>query len=370
MERINVTKSMLPDRRRFDEYVDRIFESGWLTNRGALVRELEQRLEAYLRVKNLILVSNGTLALQVAYKLLNLTGEVITTPFTFIATASSLAWNGLDIVFSDIDPHTFNLDPAKIEEKITSHTSAIVPVHVFGNPCEVEMIQGIAEKHHLKVIYDAAHAFGTTYKSKSVLEWGDVSTLSFHATKIFHTIEGGALIIRDDVLYEQARKMINFGITGPESIECLGVNTRMNEFQAAMGLTLLDQMEKVNQKREYLYKLYNSLLGDRLSGPQWNSHASNNHHYYPVLFESEDALKRAERSLQERNIFPRRYFYPSLDELDFLNAKSGVMKISRDISHRILCLPFFEGLTVDDVKCIVEIIEQAYAKNKTIPLSR
>jgi dTDP-4-amino-4,6-dideoxygalactose transaminase len=370
MKRINVTKSMLPDRKKFDGYVDRILELGWFTNRGALVRELEQRLAAYLGVRNLVLVSNGTLALQVAYKLLGLRGEVITTPFTFIATASSIVWNGLDVVFSDIDPHTFNLDPAKIEEKITSHTSAIVPVHVFGNPCEVEMIQEIAEKHSLKVIYDAAHTFGTTYDGKSVLEWGDVSTLSFHATKIFHTIEGGALIMKDDALCEQARRMINFGITGPESIECLGVNTRMNEFQAAMGLTLLDQMEKVNQKREDLYNLYNSLLGDRLPRPQWNSHASNNHHYYPVLFESEETLKRAERLLQEKNIFPRRYFYPSLDELDFLHAKSGVMKVSRDISHRILCLPFFEGLTGDDVKCIVETIKQSYTKTKATHPSR
>lgn len=354
--RINVTKSLLPDRKRFDGYVDRILESGWFTNRGTLVRELEHRLETYLGVKNLVLVSNGTLALQVAYKLLGLTGEVITTPFTFIATASSLVWNGLEVVFADIDPRTFNIDPARIEGQITARTSAIVPVHVFGNPCELERIQQIAEKYKLKVVYDAAHAFGTTYQGKSVLEWGDVSTLSFHATKIFHTIEGGALIIRDEALCEQARKMINFGITGPESIVALGVNTRMNEFQAAMGLTLLDQMEEVQQKREKLFQLYNSLLGDRLPRPQWNPHANHNHHYYPVLFESEAVLKRVEKALQARNIFPRRYFYPSLDELDFLNARSGEMEVSRDISHRILCLPFFEGLEETECQEICQII--------------
>ncbi len=356
LKKINVTKSLLPDRRKFDTYVDRILESGWLTNRGTLVRELEHRLEEYLHVKNIMLVSNGTLALQVAYKLLGLTGEVITTPFTFIATVSSVVWNGLDVVFADIDPRTFNLDASKIEEKITPRTSAIMPVHVFGNPCEMERIQEIADGHHLKIIYDAAHAFGVTYKGESILQWGNVSTLSFHATKIFHTIEGGALIIKDDKLCEQARKMINFGITGPESIECLGINTRMNEFQAAMGLTLLDQMETVNQKRSSLYDLYNSLLGDHLPRPQWNPNASNNHHYYPVLFESETVLKRVQQALNERNIFPRRYFYPSLDELDFLNAKSGAMKVSRDISHRILCLHFYENLKDSDCRVICQII--------------
>jgi len=356
MKKINVTKSLLPDRKKLDSYIDRILESGWLTNRGAMVRELERRLEEYLGVKNVMLVSNGTLALQVAYKLLELQGEVITTPFTFIATASSIAWNGLDVVFSDIEPRTLNLDPVKIEAKITPHTSAIVPVHVFGNPCEMERIQEIADKHHLKLIYDAAHAFGTTYKGESVLKWGDVSTLSFHATKIFHTIEGGALIIKDDALCEKARKMINFGITGPDQIECLGINTRMNEFQAAMGLTLLDQMGEVNQKREMLYNLYNSLLGDFLKRPAWNPHASNNHHYYPVIFSSEESLKRAQQALNESNIFPRRYFYPSLDELDFLNKNAAVMSVSRDISHRILCLPLYEELEQDDCREICHTI--------------
>lgn len=348
-KKINVTKSLLPNRKKFDAYIDRILESGWLTNRGILVRELEDRLEEYLNVKNIVLVSNGTLALQVAYKLLGLTDEVITTPFTFIATASSLAWNGLNVVFSDIDPLTFNLDPGKIEEKITSRTSAIVPVHVFGNPCDVENIQAIADKYRLKLIYDAAHAFGISYKGKSVLHWGDVSTLSFHATKIFHTIEGGALIIKDDDLCKQARKMINFGITGPDQIECLGINTRMNEFQAAMGLTILDQIDEAKQKRGKLYHLYNSLLGGQLQRQQRNPFADDNFSYYPVLFANEETLKCVQQTLNEKNIFPRRYFYPSLDELDFLGRHSGTMDISRDIANRILCLPLYDGLK--DVEC-------------------
>lgn len=362
MKKINVTKSLLPDRDVFDKYVDQIIESGWFTNRGTLVRELEHRLEEYLGVKNIVLVSNGTLALQITYKLLGLNGEIITTPFTFIATASSITWSGLDVVFSDIDPKTFNLDPGRLEEAITPRTSAIVPVHVFGNPCEIERIQEIADKYDLKIIYDAAHAFGVSYKGESVLKWGDISTLSFHATKIFHTIEGGAVIVKDDQLAEQARKMINFGITGPESIDCLGINTRMNEFQAAMGLTLLNQMEEVGRKRKKLYDLYNSILGDSLPRPEWNPHASNNHHYYPVLFENEAVLKRVQIVLKEENIFPRRYFYPSLDELDFLNKNSGVMKVSRDISHRILCLPLYQELEETDVQSIVQIIKRSLSK--------
>jgi dTDP-4-amino-4,6-dideoxygalactose transaminase len=361
-KRINVTKSLLPDRKKLDSYIDRIMESGWFTNRGELVQELERRLEAYLGVKNVVLVANGTLALQVAYKLLGLTGQVITTPFTFIATASSLAWNGLEVVFSDIDPRTFNLDPAGIEERITSATSAILPVHVFGNPCEVEAIQEIAGRHHLKVIHDAAHAFGVTYKGESVLRWGDVSTISFHATKLFHTIEGGALIIQDDELCAQARKMINFGITGPDKIETLGINTRMNEFQAAMGLTLLDQMESVEAGRASLNGLYDRLLGGRLQKPLWNPGASNNHGYYPVLFPDEPTLKRVQAALNMQDIFPRRYFYPSLDELDFLNPHSDVMPVSRDIAHRILCLPFYESLEQEIAQgictTILEQIEQ------------
>lgn len=354
--KINVTKSSQPDRQQFDQYINHIMESGWFTNNGNLVQELEQRLQSYLNVKNLVLVCNGTLALQIAYKALELKDEVITTPFTFIATASSLVWNGLDIVFADIDPCTFNISPNKIESAITQQTSAIVPVHVFGNPCDIEHIQEIAKKRNLKVIYDAAHAFGVKYKGKSILEWGDISIISFHATKIFHTIEGGALIIKDDLVYERVRKMINFGITGPESIECLGINARMNELQAAMGLTLLNQMNVIVKKREKLFHTYNTLLGDRIQRPRWNSHANNNYHYYPIVLDSEEQVKRVEKILRENNIFPRRYFYPSLDELDFLNTKSGEMKISRNIAHRILCLPFYETLKLSECKKICKIV--------------
>ena len=219
---IPVTKAYLPNKEKYQSYVERIFQSGWLTNNGSLLQELERRLADYLGVKNIILVANGSFALQLAYKALDLEGEVITTPFSFAATTSTLAWEGLKPIFADINPKTFNIDPAQIEAQITSNTSAIVPVHVFGNPCDVEAIQAIADKHKLKVVYDAAHAFGSEYKDQSVLNFGDISTLSFHSTKLFHTIEGGAVITNDDELAKKVRLMINFGISGPASIDSVG----------------------------------------------------------------------------------------------------------------------------------------------------
>ena len=361
MTTINVTKSLLPDRDKFHAYVEQILDSGWFTNQGALVQELERRLAVYLGVKNVVLVANGTLALQVAYKLLELTGEVITTPFTFVATASSLIWNGLDAVFADIDPLTCNLDPAAVERRITERTSAIVPVHVFGNPCEVERFREIAKSRGLRLIHDAAHAFGVTYRDSSIMNWGDVSTISFHATKLFHTIEGGALIISDDQLCDRARKLINFGITGPESIECLGINARMNELQAAMGLVLLDQMEAVAEKRQRLRTKYDELLGDSLARPLWNPHASDNNTYYPVLFHDEVTLKGVQQALIAQGIYPRRYFYPSLDELPFLNPRADVMPVSRDIAHRVLCLPFYDDLDEEACRRICRIISAQVA---------
>jgi len=355
MKRINVTKSLLPDREKFHAYVDQILDSGWLTNRGSCVRELEAKLETYLGVRNVVLVSNATMALQVAYKALDIQGEVVTSPFTFIATASSAKWEGLDVVFADIDAETLCIDPKDIESKITKRTSAIVPVHVFGNPCNVKAIDALAEKHHLKVIYDAAHAFAVHYQGKSVLNHGDVSVLSFHATKLFHTIEGGALIINDDALCEKVRKMINFGITGTESIECLGINCKMNEFQAAMGLCLLDDMDAVIEQRGELIALYDSLLGEHVRRPRLLDNVKHNHSYYPVIFENEIITKRVQQALNEQNIHPRRYFYPSLDMLDFI-SENQCAPISRDVASRILCLPLFIGLSANDCKRISTII--------------
>ncbi|HBN28622.1 MAG TPA: aminotransferase DegT, partial [Clostridiaceae bacterium] len=238
---INVTKTYLPDRTKLDKYIDKIYSTAWVTNNGQLVKELTTRLEEYLGVQNLLLVTNGTLALQIAYKALGVNGQAITTPFSFVATTSSLVWEGIEPIFVDIDPETFCIDPSKIEEAITSETTAIVPVHVFGNACDVEKIENIAQKYGLKTIYDGAHSFGVKYNGESLLSYGDATILSFHATKLFHTIEGGAIIFKNKEDYERAKLMINFGIDGTDSVIELGINAKMNEFQAAMGLCVLDE---------------------------------------------------------------------------------------------------------------------------------
>lgn len=340
---IPVTKSYLPNKEKYQRYVDRIFESGWLTNNGSLLKELEQRLAKYLGVKNIILVANGSFALQLAYKALELQGEVITTPFSFAATTSTLAWEGLTPVFADIDPDSFNIDPTEIQKRITSDTSAIVPVHVFGNPCDVEAIKDIADRHDLKVIYDAAHAFGSEYKNQSVLNYGDISTLSFHATKLFHTIEGGAVITNDDDLAKKLRLLINFGITGPTTIESIGTNAKMNEFEAAMGLCVLDEIAEVRKKREAIWEIYSEDLSS-FKMQKWNQHSKNNAAYAPILFENEEQLLKVEATLKANDILPRRYFYPSLDTLDYLKTKQ-ICENSRDIASRILCLPIYPDLT-------------------------
>ncbi|MBB6671507.1 DegT/DnrJ/EryC1/StrS family aminotransferase [Cohnella nanjingensis] len=355
---INVTKAYLPNREKYKSYVDQIFDSGQITNHGRFTKELTNRLAHYLGVKNLLLVSNGTLALQVAYKLLELKGDVITTPFSFVATTSSLVWEGLTPVFVDIDKNSFNMDPQKIEERITDATSAIVPVHVFGNPCNVKAIENIAKKHRLKVIYDAAHAFDVKYKSESVLSYGDVSILSFHATKAFHTIEGGALIIKDDELFEKAKWMINFGIRGPSHIVGLGINAKMNEFQAIMGLCILDDMDYLYQARRMRHDRYvQALQGIRsIELPEWNPFGSDNYSYFPVLFESESTLLSIVEDLKRLDIHPRRYFHPSLESLNYVTPQE--VPISSDIARRILCLPLFGELDAVNQDCIIDVVRQ------------
>jgi len=352
---IPVTKSYLPNKDKYKAYVDKIYESEWLTNNGSLLQELEKRLAEYLGVKNIILVANGSLALQLAYKALNLTGEVITTPFSFVATANTLAWEGLKPVFSDIDPDTFNLAPENIESLITEKTSAIVPVHVFGNPCEIEAIQNIADKHSLKVVYDAAHAFGSGYKGQSVLNYGDASTLSFHATKLFHTIEGGAVITSNDELARSIRQMVNFGMTSSTKIESVGTNAKMNEFEAAMGLCVLDEIENIKNGRQRIWQIYKRGLEGVVDFQKWNEFGRNNYAYAPVLFQFEADLLEVEAKLKKGGVLPRRYFYPSLDTLSYLNEK-GACEVSRSIASRILCIPIYPSLEKDQIKKIVRII--------------
>lgn len=354
---INVTKTYLPNKEKYKKYIDEIYENGWLTNNGPLVQRLEKRLAQYLGVKNIVLVSNGTIALEIAYKALNLTNEVITTPFSFVATTSSLVMSNLKPVFADIDEKSFNINPKNIEKFINANTSAILPVHVFGNACEVEDIEQIAKKHDLKVIYDAAHAFDVKYKGKSVLNYGDISTLSFHATKLFHSIEGGALIINDDELVQKVRYLINFGIKNQEEIPYLGTNAKMNEFEAAMGLCVLDDIENIKNRRKEVYETYQKELKDLVQFQEQNINASQNYSYFPIVLKSEEQLLKIQKALNDENIFPRRYFYPSLDTLEYIEPKQEC-KISRDISKRILCLPIYSELEFENQKKIINIIRK------------
>ena len=356
---IPVTKPYLPDREKYHAYVDTIFGSGCLTNNGSLLQELEKRLAEHLGVKHVICVANGSIALQVAYKALNLNGEVVTTPFSFAATTSTLVWENLTPVFADIDIDSFNIDAAKIEALITEKTSAILPVHVFGNPCEVELIQSIADRRNLKVIYDAAHAFGVAFKGKSVLGYGNASTVSFHATKLFHTIEGGAIITDDDSLAKKIRILINFGITGPLTIESIGTNAKMNEFEAAMGLCLLDEIDVIKSNRKIIWEIYLNELSDLVTFQSWHPESDNNFAYAPVLFESEEKLLAVESFLKLNGVLARRYFYPSLDTLPYL-VKQKSCPVSRDIASRILCLPIYPSLTTEDLAKIIEAIKEVH----------
>ncbi len=355
---INVTKTYLPNIDRYKQYIDQVYTSGQITNNGPLVRELEQRLAKYLGVKNIVLVSNGTVALEIAYRALGVRDFAITTPFSFVATTSSLVANGIKPIYVDIDEKTFNIDPNKIIDQITPNTTAIVATQVFGNPCDVVAIDKIAKEYNLKVVYDAAHAFDVKFKGQSVLNYGDISTLSFHATKLFHTIEGGALITSNDELAERARFLINFGIKNAEEIPHLGTNAKMNEFEAAMGLCVLDDIELIHNSRKIIADKYKLELQGLINFQEFNSNATENYSYFPVLFKSEEELKRVQNALNGQNIFPRRYFYPSLDTLSYIEPKQ-YMSISRDISKRIMCLPIYHGLAERVQDQIISIIKDS-----------
>ena len=352
---IPVTKSFLPPLEDYVEYLKKIWESNQLTNNGPLVQELEQKLKDYLGVKHLFFVSNGTIAEQIAIKALDLHGEVITTPFSYVATTSSIVWEGCQPVFVDIDPKTLCIDPDLIEAAITSRTSAIVATHVYGIPCAVEKIQAIAQKHGLKVIYDAAHTFGVKYKGRSLVSFGDISTLSFHATKLFHTVEGGAIITGDDELAHRIRYMRNFGHNGQEAFWGLGINGKNSEFHAAMGLCVLPHMEEIISARRQVSGWYDELLADScLIRPILPASTEYNYAYYPVLFPTEEALIHAKDLMNENEIFPRRYFYPSLNTLSYVKNQSS--KISDFLGKNVLCLPLFFELSHCEVNAICELL--------------
>jgi len=354
---IPVTEPFMPPIEEYEHFLKGIWETKRLTNNGPLLKQLEQKLKEYLGLKNLLYVSNGTIALQIAIKALELKDEVITTPFSYVATTSSLVWEGCEPVFVDINQKTLNINPDLIEDAITEKTSGIMATHIFGNSCDIESIQTIADKHGLKVIYDAAHCFGTTYKGKSVFEYGDISTTSFQATKLFHTIEGGALITKDHELNQQLIYMRNFGHTGPEPylFNGVGINGKNSEYHAAMGLCNLLHIDEILDRRRKQCLMYDKLLiGFPVQNITIQKDSEWNYAYYPVIFESESRAITVKKALEQNDIYPRRYFYPSLDTLDYV--KSEKVNVSRSISERILCLPLYFGLKDDEQELIIETI--------------
>ncbi len=357
MEKINVTKTFLPPFEEYEHYLKKIWENDQLTNQGPLLLKFEDKVSKYLDVGNFHFVSNGTIALQVALKALDINdGEVITTPFSYVATTSAILWQGCEPVFVDIDPETFCIDPDKIESAITDKTKAILAVHVFGNSCEIEKIEEIAQKHGLKVIYDAAHAFGVKYKGKSLLDYGDVTICSFHSTKRFHTIEGGCVIAKDKKISDKVELIKRFGHNWDEHY-MLGINAKASEFQAAMGLCNLKYFEENIQKRKDKAELYDRLIPNDIQKLKINTDTIYTYAYYPVVLESEERLLEILDKLKNKNIFPRRYFYPSLNTLPYIKTEQSC-PISEDISVRTLCLPLYEDLEESVISKICEEIKQ------------
>lgn len=353
MAPLYVTRAFLPPRAEYDAWLDRVYQSHVLTNNGPIHRELEDTLRLRFGVPHLKLMTNGTLAIQLALRALGVTGKVITTPYSYVATTSALLWEGCTPVFVDIDPRTCCIDPTLIEAAITADTTAILATHVYGIPCDVEAIDAIAKKHGLKVIYDAAHAFDVTYKGRSILAWGDASTLSFHATKLFHTVEGGATILHDAEADHRLRLLRSFGHIGDDHY-ALGMNAKMSEVHAAMGMAVLPHMERIVEERRTIIERYDTLLKEHLERPQVPAEVGYNFSYYPVLARDAAHRVRIERALMEQGINPRRYFYPSLDELPYVNG--SVCPHSRSASERVLCLPLYNGLTLEQVDRIAGVV--------------
>ena len=355
---IPVTKSFIPPLEEYTNQVKRAFENEWLTNRGELVVELESKIGAYLESSKPLLCNNGTIPIQIALKLLANKGEVITTPFSYVATTSAIIWENSKPVFVDIDPCSLCIDTNKIEEAITPETTAILATHVFGNPCDVDAIEKIALKHHLKVIYDAAHCFGVEYKGNSVFDYGNVSTCSFHATKIFHTGEGGAFFCQDKELMQKLYYSHNFGHYGPLEFHGLGINGKISELQAAMGLTVLPYMDKIVAERKKVVDFYlNNIDFDKCDTIEIRKGTKWNYSYFPIMAKSEKALLNLIEKLNEVDIFPRRYFHPSLNRLPYIEDQIK-MPIAEKVSETIVCLPLYFGLSKEELNLIVNTINQ------------
>jgi len=366
-DKILVTQSSMPPYEEYIEAIRPLWETHWLTNMGKYHQELEERLKKYLGVPGLSLMVNGHMALELALQVFDLPedAEVITTPFTFISTTNAIIRNHLKPVFCDIKLEDGTIDEGRIEELITENTAAIMPVHVYGNVCNVEKIQDIASKHHLKVIYDAAHAFGIRYKGRGIGSYGDASVFSFHATKVFNTIEGGAVTFSSPVVYEKLADLKNFGIRDEELVTEIGANAKMNEFAAIMGLCNLGHIDSCIDERKKRYDIYESGLkkvrGIRLLNQ--NRDATQNYSYLPVVVEDDYPLSRDELycKLKEHNIFARKYFYPLTAQQECIRGKCRMAKLenARELSAKVLALPLYPTLEMEAVKTILHFIEEA-----------
>lgn len=352
---IPVTKTFLPPIEEYTQWVQKAFDNQWLTNRGELIKLLEEKLKSYLGINWITITNNGTIPLQIALKLLGKQGEVITTPFSYVATTAAIVWENCTPVFVDIHPEYLTIDETKIEAAITDKTTAILATHVFGNTCCVEEIERIAKKYNLAVIYDAAHSFGAKYNGKSVFEYGDVSTCSFHATKLFHTGEGGAMFCNDEKLQHQLFYSHNFGHKGPLDFHGLGINAKISELQGAMGLAVFNHLDEIFEGRKQVVEQYDAQIDfSKVQKMKIRANTEWNYSYYPIIFESEEKLLEVQKQLNARNIFPRRYFYPSLNTIEYTRGET--MPISESIARRILCLPLYVGVGADNVQLICKTI--------------
>ncbi len=355
---IYVTQPSLAPVGEYQKLLEEVWESGILTHNGPKVQQLENDIESKLSIKHFVAVSNGTIAIQMAIKALELKGEIITTPFTWIATVSAIKWEGCTPVFCDIDSQSLNIDPSKIEELITKDTVAIMPVHVFGNPCDIEAIESIAKKYNLKVIYDGAHAIGSTFKGKSLLEFGDISATSLHATKLLNTAEGGGCITRNPELYEKIKRIRFFGHNDSKDIVEDGFNGKMTEVHAALGIANMKYYDEVLADRKQKYTYYKNGL-KKLKGVSFQKleEGECNYSYFPIIFESEELLLKVEKALNKEKIYPRRYFFPSVNTYTKV-VKYQKCPISEDISKRILCLPLYWKLEKSILDQIIHVINK------------
>jgi dTDP-4-amino-4,6-dideoxygalactose transaminase len=350
---IHVTRTFLPPREEYLHWLDQVYASNQITNNGPIHQLLEERLRERFQVPHLRLMANGTLAIQIALRALGVTGKVITTPFSYVATTSAILWEGCTPVFTDIDPDTCCIDPKGIEAAITPETTAILATHVYGIPCDVEAIAAIADEHGLKVIYDAAHAFDVEYKGRSILQWGDASTLSFHATKLFHTVEGGATVFHDEEAYKRSRLLRSFGHIGDEHFT-LGINAKMSEVHAAMGMAVLPHVPAAMEGRQRVIQRYDAKLAGAVGRPVVPPGVRYNHAYYPVHLADAAQRQRVTDALLAQGVHPRRYFYPSLNLLPYVAHTPA--PVSERMAECTLCLPLYPELTDAEVDRIAGLV--------------